>query len=169
MTDDIDRAIIEALHRDGRRAYTSIAAELEVSEATIRSRVSRLQESEILRIVALCNPLTMGHQSLRLMIAVRDHTPRSVATALMQIPAINHVSLTAGARDLYLEATCRDLSHVRLLLEEVRRVPGVATADLYLLTELYKDYSWVGLRGGSGQSGSAEGADTGSVSARIPG
>lgn len=169
MTDDIDRAIIEALHRDGRRAFTSIAAELEVSEATIRSRLARLQEAEVLKIVALCNPLTMGHQSLRLMIAVRDHTPRSVATSLIRIPSINHVSLCAGARDLYLEATCRDLEQVRMLLEEIRRVPGVATTDLYLLTELYKDYSWVGLGGGAGQSGFTDRPAVATASFQLPG
>jgi Lrp/AsnC family transcriptional regulator for asnA, asnC and gidA len=155
MFDETDRGIIAMLSRDGRRTFTSMAAELEVSEATVRGRVSRLQESGALRIVALCNPLTLGHQSVRLFIAVRDHTPRSVGVALMAMPLVNHVALCTGARDVYVEATCRDLDQVRELLDDVRRIPGVATMDLYVLTELFKDYSWVGLRGGVGQGSSA--------------
>jgi len=155
MFDETDRGIVTMLSRDGRRTFTSMAAELEVSEATVRGRVSRLQELGALRIVALCNPLTLGHQSVRLFIAVRDHTPRSVGVALMAMPLVNHVALCTGARDIYVEATCRDLDQVRELLDDVRRIPGVATMDLYVLTELFKDYSWVGLRGGVGQGSSA--------------
>lgn len=155
MFDDIDLGVIAMLSRDGRRTYTSMAAELEVSEATVRGRIGKLQESGVLQIVALCNPITLGHQSVRLMIAVRDHTPRSVGTALTRIAAVNHVALCTGARDVYVEATCRDLDQVRAVLDDVRRIPGVATMDLYLLTELFKDYSWVGLRGGVGQGSSA--------------
>jgi Lrp/AsnC family transcriptional regulator for asnA, asnC and gidA len=157
MFDGTDHAIIAMLGQDGRRTFTSMAAELEVSEATVRGRIAKLQESGALRIVALCNPLTLGHQSVRLVLAVRDHTPRSVAEALATMPLVNHVALCTGARDVYVEATCRDLDQVRALLEDVRRIPGVATMDLYLLTELFKDYSWVGLRGGVGQGPSAIG------------
>jgi Lrp/AsnC family transcriptional regulator for asnA, asnC and gidA len=155
MFDEIDLGLIAMLGRDGRRTFTSMAAELEVSEATVRGRIGKLQESGVLRIVALCNPLTLGHQSVRLFIAVRDHTPRSVGVALTEIPSVNHVALCTGARDVYVEATCRDLDQVRSLLDDIRRIPGVATMDLYLLTELFKDYSWVGLRGGVGQGASA--------------
>jgi Lrp/AsnC family transcriptional regulator, regulator for asnA, asnC and gidA len=155
MFDQTDRAIFAMLGRDGRRTFTSMAAELEISEATVRGRVAKLQELQALRIVALCNPITLGHQSLRLMVEVRDHTPRSVAAALTAMPPVNHVALCTGARDIYVEATCRDLDQVRSLLDDVRRIPGVVTIDLYLLTELYKDYSWMGLRGGVGQGSTA--------------
>ncbi|WP_319457880.1 MULTISPECIES: Lrp/AsnC family transcriptional regulator [unclassified Mycobacterium] len=157
MFDETDHAIIAMLGQDGRRTFTSMAAELEVSEATVRGRTAKLQESGALRIVALCNPLTLGHQSVRLVLAVRDHTPRSVAEALAAMPLVNHVALCTGARDVYVEATCRDLDQVRALLDDARRIPGVATMDLYLLTELFKDYSWVGLRGGVGQGPTAIG------------
>lgn len=153
--DAIDRGVIELLTRDGRRPYTSIAAELEVSEATVRSRVTKLQDLGILSIVALCSPLTLGHQSLRFLISVRDHTARSVAQSLGQMRMINHVALITGARDIYLEATCRDIDQLVTLLDDIRRVPGVAFIDQFILTELYKDYSWVGLRGGVGQASTA--------------
>lgn len=152
MIDDTDRSLIELLMRDGRRPYTEIAAELDVSEATVRGRVTRLQESGILRIVALCNPLTLGHQSVRLMIGVRDHSPRAVAKTLSEMAMVNHVALGTGARDIYVEATCRDLGQLVTLLDDVRRVPGVTDIDEFVLLELFKDYSWVGLREKSGQS-----------------
>lgn len=152
MVDDIDRRLIAMLERDGRRRNTTMAAELEVSEATVRSRIVKLNESGILRIVALCNPLTLGHQSVRFLISVRDHSPRSVARVLVAMPMINHVALATGAQDIYIEATCRDLDQLVSLLDDVRRVPGVASIEQFILTELYKDYSWMGLAGRVGQA-----------------
>lgn len=153
--DDIDRQIVDMLGRDGRRTFTSMASKLEVSEGTVRSRTAKLLETDTVRIVALCNPLTLGHQSLRLFITVRNHTTRSVAVALVAMPLVNHVALCAGAADVYAEATCRDLDQIRILLDDIRRVPGVAGMELLILTQLYKDYSWVGLSGGAGQNASS--------------
>ncbi len=152
MIDDTDRKLIELLNRDGRRPYTEIAQQLEVSEATIRTRVTRLQDSGILRIVALCNPLTLGHQSVRLMLSVRDHSPRAVAKNLADMAMVNHVALGTGTCDIYIEATCRDLDQLVTLLDDVRRLPGVADIDELVLLELFKDYSWIGLTTSAGQS-----------------
>lgn len=149
--DDLDRRLVELLIEDGRRTFTDMAAIVGVSEATVRTRVSRLTHSGIVRIVALCNPLTLGHQSVRLMLTVRGLRPRQVARSLASQPMIGHVSLTSGRYDIYLEVTARDLSQLVDLLDEIRRTPGVAEIDQYVLTRLYKDYSWNGLRDQSGQ------------------
>ena len=42
--DAVDKAIIEALQKNGREAFRRIAAEVGVSEATIRARYGRLCE-----------------------------------------------------------------------------------------------------------------------------
>ena len=39
--DDVDRRIVAALQRDGRRPFTSIGRELGLSEAAVRQRVAR--------------------------------------------------------------------------------------------------------------------------------
>ncbi|MFJ3667015.1 Lrp/AsnC family transcriptional regulator [Streptomyces sp. NPDC090106] len=152
MIDDLDRDIMSALARDGRMPFTTLARELAVSEATVRQRVARLQESGTLRIVALCNPLTLGHQSVRLMIRVRDLTPRAVAKSLADMPMINHVALVAGSQDIFLEGTCRDQAQLVQLLDEIRMLPGVSRVQVLLLLELFKDYSWNGLNNAVGQA-----------------
>ena len=69
MFDDIDLSVIAMLSRDKRRTYTSIAAELEVSETTCASASASCKSQACSRFVALCNPITLSHQSVRLMIA----------------------------------------------------------------------------------------------------
>ncbi|MEU6538481.1 Lrp/AsnC family transcriptional regulator [Streptomyces sp. NPDC047000] len=155
MIDELDQKIMQTLTRDGRTAYTALARELGVSEATVRQRVSRLQESGALRIVALCNPLTLGHQSVRLMVRVRDLTPRAVAKSLAGMAMINHVALCAGSQDIFLEGTCRDQAQLVQLLDDIRMLPGVSNVQVLLLLELFKDYSWNGLATSVGQSDTA--------------
>jgi DNA-binding Lrp family transcriptional regulator len=54
--DMIDRQIIGLLQIDGRRAYGAIAEEVGLSEAAVRRRVQRLQDSGVMQIVAITDP-----------------------------------------------------------------------------------------------------------------
>ena len=49
LLDAANRAIIEALQRDGRQPYGAIAEEVGLSEAAVRRRVQRLRETGIMR------------------------------------------------------------------------------------------------------------------------
>ncbi|MGH3703050.1 MAG: Lrp/AsnC family transcriptional regulator [Agromyces sp.] len=156
MIDELDRKLIELLARDGRRPFASLAEELGVSQTTVRARVTKLQEDDVLTIVALCNALLLGHQVVRLLLRIRNLTPRAVADSLVGISQINHVALVAGSHDLYLEATCRDQPQLIELLDEIRRHPGVASIQPIIVTSLAKDYSGGGLRGTPRQSSDSD-------------
>lgn len=150
--DALDRKLIEMLARDGRRSFASLADEAGVSQSTVRSRMARLRDQEVLTIVALCNALLLGHQVVRLLIRVRNLTPSDVADGLARIDHINHVALVAGSHDIYLEATCRDQQQLIGLMDDIRRHPGVGSIQPTIVTSLAKDYTWEGLRGTAGQS-----------------
>lgn len=152
MVDETDRKLIEQLARDGRKPFAALAEELGVSQSTVRSRLSKLEDEDVITVVALCNALVLGHQVVRLLLQVRNLTPSAVADSLVEIDQINHVALVAGSHDLYLEATCRDQRQLIDLLDEIRRHPGVAAIQPIIVTSLAKDYTWAGLRGAAGQS-----------------
>lgn len=157
MVDDVDRRLIEMLARDGRRTFAALADDLDLSQSTVRSRLARLQEDDVIVIVALCNALLLGHQVVRLLLRVRNLTPRAVADGLAGISQINHIALVTGSHDLYLEATCRDQRQLISLLDEIRRNPGVASIQPIIVTSLAKDYSSGGLRGTSAQDAGVTG------------
>lgn len=152
MVDDLDRRLIELLARDGRRSFASLAEELGMAQSTVRTRLAKLEDDDVITIVALCNALLLGHQVVRLLLRVRNLTPRSVADSLSGISQINHIALVAGSHDIYLEATCRDQPRLIDLMDEIRRHPGVASIQPIIVTSLAKDYTWEGLRGTAGQS-----------------
>lgn len=147
MVDEIDRKLIEQLALDGRKPFAAIAEALGVSQTTVRARLSRLEDDDVISVVALCNALALGHQVVRLLLQVRNLTPSAVADSLVEIDQINHVALVAGSHDMYLEATCRDQRQLIDLLDEIRRHPGVASIQPIIVTSLAKDYTQQGLRG----------------------
>lgn len=49
MIDYLDERIIEILKKDSRRPFVDIANQLKVSEGTIRSRVRRLVDEDIIQ------------------------------------------------------------------------------------------------------------------------
>ena len=58
--DTIDQEIIKLLQHDGRTPYTDIAKALDISEGTVRNRIARLIEQEIIQIVGLVDPYQLG-------------------------------------------------------------------------------------------------------------
>ena len=60
VLDDISKRIIEQLQADGRQSYAAIGKAVGLSEAAVRQRVQRLQETGVMQIVAVTDPLTLG-------------------------------------------------------------------------------------------------------------
>src|SRR5947199_3301494 len=84
-TDELDRAIIEALQANGRESFRAIAAQLGVSEATVRARYARLSSDEIVQVVAVTNPLGLGFDQA--LVGIRTSSaPESVADEIASWP-----------------------------------------------------------------------------------
>jgi hypothetical protein len=54
--DDTNKAIIQQLSSDGRKAFSSISQELGITENTVRTRVSKLVADQTMQITSLVNP-----------------------------------------------------------------------------------------------------------------
>ncbi len=106
--DDANRAIIESLQRDGRRAYAQIAAEIGLSEAAVRRRVQQLRTSGVIQIVAVTDPLQLGfHRQALIGISVEGDV-RAVAAKIVPLPEVDYVVMCAGSFDLLVEVVCED-------------------------------------------------------------
>src|SRR5215210_3448351 len=70
--DTLDRRIVAALQRDGRRPFTSIGRELGISEAAVRQRVARLQAAGIMQVVAVADPMALGYQAIAMVAIEAD-------------------------------------------------------------------------------------------------
>ena len=91
MIDALDRAIISFLQFDGRMSFTKIAAELDVSEATVRRRVNKLTEDGILQIVAVVEPHQLGwHEAAMIGISAISSQITEVGEAVAKLPEVSY-------------------------------------------------------------------------------
>jgi Lrp/AsnC family transcriptional regulator for asnA, asnC and gidA len=144
LLDDANRAIIEALQRDGRLAYGTIAEEVGLSEAAVRRRVQRLRETGVMQIVAVTDPLQLGFHR-QAMVGVRvEGDVRLVAQKLSDIEEVDYVVMCAGSFDLLVEVVCRDDDALfRLLNDSIRAIPGVSGTESFVYLQLAKQtYTW---------------------------
>ena len=144
LLDDANRAIIEALQRDGRVAYGTIAEEVGLSEAAVRRRVQRLRDAGVMQIVAVTDPLQLGFHR-QAMVGVRvEGDVRLVATKLSELEEVDYVVMCAGSFDLLVEVVCEDDDALfRLLNDSFRSIPGVRGTESFVYLKLAKQtYSW---------------------------
>jgi Lrp/AsnC family transcriptional regulator for asnA, asnC and gidA len=143
--DPVDRRIVAALQRDGRRPFTAIARDLGISEAAVRQRVARLQSAGVMQVVAVADPMTLGFKTMAMVaISVDGRARKQAAEAVRRLPEVSYLVLTAGSFDMLAEVVCEDNDHLlRLLSEDLAGIDGVRQTQTFMYLRLLKEaYTW---------------------------
>lgn len=142
--DELDQRIIEALQQDGRKPFTKIAADLGISEASVRQRVANLINNQVIQIVAVTNPAKLGF-SLASMIGIRVEGERLLEAA-QEIAAFDEVIyliLCTGSFDILAEVVCRDNDHfLSFLTQKLYKVRGVQQNEAFMYLRVVKQNDW---------------------------
>jgi Lrp/AsnC family transcriptional regulator, regulator for asnA, asnC and gidA len=144
LLDEVNKRIIEQLQQDGRMSYAALAKVVGLSEAAVRQRVQRMLDADVMQIVAVTDPLTLGF-TRQVMIGLRvEGDMRTVADQVAKIPEVDYVVICAGAYDLLAEMVCTDDDHLLALLnDQIRTVPGVTATETFVYLKLAKQtYAW---------------------------
>ena len=123
--DELDLRIIGLLQMDGRTSNSDLARELGVSEGTIRRRLWRLVQEDVIRITAIPNIEKMGYAATALVgVQTRPGKADDVAEALARLEEVHYAAVTTGAFDVFLwvglESAQRlgDFLHTKVALVE---------------------------------------------------
>ena len=88
--DELDQRIISLMQMDGRLSNSSIARRLGVSEGTIRRRVSRLIQGDVISISAIPNIEKLGYTTSAFIgLQVRPGKADDVADALAGLAEVH--------------------------------------------------------------------------------
>lgn len=142
--DDVSKAIIEQLQEDGRRSYASIGKAVGLSEAAVRQRVQRLQETGVMQIVAVTDPMHVGfHRAAMVGITVNGDA-EEIADQLASLPEVEYLVVCAGSFDILAEVLAEDDEHLLdVLHRKIRSLPGVRTTETFVYLRLRKQtYTW---------------------------
>ena len=95
--DTLDKQLIDMLARDARVSNRKIAAELGVTEGTVRGRIKRLQQEGLIAFTAITG-FEMGKRSRLAFINVQADVDRvrEMARTISELPGINAVLVTMG-------------------------------------------------------------------------
>lgn len=137
--DDLDREIIRELQADGRRPLREVARHLGVAEATVRLRLKRLQDEELLQIVAFADPTKLGPSHMALLFLVVDPDRLDAVLDLLGgWREISYLSTTLGQEDVCAQAVCADQAALWELQQKVRRLDGVQSVRLLNEVKVHK-------------------------------
>ncbi len=143
--DEIDRAIIAHLQYDGRKPFTDIAANLDISEGAVRRRVKLMIDDRVLQIVGIVEPQFLEWNAAGMIgLNVQAGRVDAVARQIAQFPEVTYLFMASGGFDLFVEVYCRDREHfVSFLNERLHQVPGVERTETFMILKMYKlSYRW---------------------------
>ncbi|ROS05620.1 Lrp/AsnC family transcriptional regulator for asnA, asnC and gidA [Sinobacterium caligoides] len=143
--DDVDYQIIALLRTDGRMPYRSLAKELGLTEATVRARVKRLEESETMRVVAVTDIEAAGFGMLLAVgVQVEGRPALDVSTDLAKVEGVYSVSQVVGSHDIEVLSIAQDQQAVDAMLRQLAEVKGVRKIMPSMAVDVLKNQpNWV--------------------------
>jgi Lrp/AsnC family transcriptional regulator for asnA, asnC and gidA len=137
--DDMDSKIISLLEQNGRMPNTELAKNLKTSETTIRKRIKRLIDNEIIKIVAIRNRARLGYDlSGNIRITVNTKKTQSIGSSLSKIDQIWYVAQLAGHEEFDVEFSVASQHDLLLLLNRINKIDGVIGTKPSLRLNLFK-------------------------------
>lgn len=129
--DDTDRNIIKILQENGRIPNNEIASRLSVSEGTVRNRIKKLTEHDLLKVKGLTNP-DKGTENQLIFILVKLEMTKNwkdIARDVTKLPNVKSVSMTTGRFDLIIELFIEPHNLINFLTEDLAGVGSISSTE----------------------------------------
>ncbi len=143
--DDVDRRILNILQRDARLSFRNIARRLKVSDATVRSRVSRLEQNNVIKgFTTLVDPQQVGMEVIALIqLEVDAKVLPKLNTDLRAVEEVKLVLETGDRANLILLTSFASRDALNSFLDNhIRGSQGVQLLSVTLALGLRK-YDWM--------------------------
>ena len=138
--DELDRKIVALLQVDGRASNAKIAREVGVSEGTVRRRLRRLIQDDVVKVIAVPNLEKLGYGTTAL-IGLQTGPGRSdsVAEALAGLEESHYVAVTTGAYDVFVWAGLESAEGLGSFLRtKVGNIEGVQRTETFVNLSIKK-------------------------------
>lgn len=143
--DDTDLEIIDLLVENGRLSAAEIANRIgDVSERTVRNRLSSLFERKLIHIGALPDPTTLGLNVLAdVAIQVEPGRVFEVAKLLADYENINYVACTTGETDISIQMGAKDVAELHAFVANtIGNLPGVRKTMTTIIPVILKTFGY---------------------------
>jgi len=132
MIDHLDEKIIEILKKDSRRPFVDIANQLKVSEGTIRSRVRKLVEEEIIQSFTIKTSSKNVKAIIEIKIDINVNTSE-VASEIVKFDGVSGVFEVTGEADIVTIIDVASSPQLNEIVEKVRKFDNVQSTKTRLI------------------------------------
>lgn len=139
--DDLDVAILQALIDDGRQSSRKIARMHNVSEGTIRTRLGRLTQARLVRVVAMVEPVALGLAGVITCVSLRVDRARlsAIQKELATLPESVFTAVCVGSADISLALVATDPQQlIELIASQIQTIDGVLATDTLLMVDVVR-------------------------------
>ena len=126
--------------KEGRKSFNAIAADLSLSENTVRSRVAKMIEEGILDISALVNPEAIpGHRLVLVGVKLDTMDLVKKGEEFSRLRGVISVCVVTGRFDLIVSVLLKeDFGLLEFYTNEVSRIKDVQSVETFVV---YKGYN----------------------------
>lgn len=134
--DDLDRALIQEFALAGHESNREIARRLNVSDATVRSRIRRLESGGLVRLVAGIDPISAGERRLAAAIFM-SLDDESAVLPLAKHSLVTAALTTIGPADVMVQVTARSGHELsQFVTQEVATIDNVRNIEVAHLSDV---------------------------------
>jgi Lrp/AsnC family transcriptional regulator, regulator for asnA, asnC and gidA len=138
--DELDRGIIRLLSKDGRMSFTELSANLKVTEKTIRLRYKNLIDQQIIDVVGVVNPISLGLKAgAIILLKVKPQGIGDVIKALQKFKEIRYITMVSGPYSLLIQINVRDQDGISQTLLRLNEIPYITEVNSIVQLEVYKN------------------------------
>ena len=141
--DEKNRQIIEMLKRDGRASFADIAKKLDMNESTVRKRINKLIEDNIIDyFTVVLNPNVDGKNILSfLTITPASHYKiNELSNEVVRMPEVIEAFYMSGKCGLLMKVQVTSLTELDLLLERFRELHGIGEIESCIVIRQLKQF-----------------------------
>ena len=138
--DKLDFQIVNMLKKNGRLSNANVARVLNVSEGTIRRRLKKMTNENIIRIFAVPNPESIGlHSEALIGIQVDPDKMEIIANKVSELDQATWVAHTTGTFDIFLWAAVESTEELgKFIRSSVGTIPGVRRTETFVNLKVVK-------------------------------
>lgn len=143
--DALDHKIIAVLQENARLTNAEAAVQVGSSEPTVRRRVDRLLQHQVIKIVAVAPPFSLGYHVVAILGLQIDHSRLTeIQEALLAMPEIRFAGVTLGSYDVVTEAWFQNNADLLSFLHErLSKIAGIQRIESLQVVKMIKyAYDW---------------------------
>ncbi len=134
--DDTNKAIIKEL-KNGRKAFSTIAEKIGITENTVRSRVNKLLDDGVLEITGLVDPQAVPEMQVIVMgIKLSTLDLEQKAKEILKLKGVISVVVVTGRYDLIVQLVTSshdDQSLLNFFKNELAKVKGLSDVETFVV------------------------------------